>query len=115
MSHFLYDGPPTVAEMTGLRDLAVAAAEQAEYEGDFRIRERLIAQGRIKPAGKPDGLRATLIAQGQIWPADPREVAEVYRVKLTGARFAPTGNQAEDRPWFGDRTGFPLDEYGYEM
>lgn len=81
MSH-LYDGPPTVAEMAGLADVAVAAAEQAEHENDFHIRERLIAEGRIKPASKTEGLRAMLIAKGQILPADPAEVENARRPRL---------------------------------
>ena len=122
-----YNDAPTIAEIVGMQDLAAVAAEQV-YEDrislDARrasdaaahLRSQMIAQGRIRPATRPEALRSTLIAKGLILPADPREVAEVYRAKFTGAKFAPTGDVDADWPWFGrsSATGFPTDEYGYE-
>ena len=121
---YLTDAPPTVAEMTGLEDFAAMAAEQAYDDGlslaDRRdadaaahLRSQMIAQGRIRPA-RADATRPMLIAKGLILPADPRELAEVYRVKFTGIRFAPIGDAAADWPWFGrSKTDCAGDEFGY--
>lgn len=107
------DSPPTVAEITGLERLAAAAAEQLwreiEADADRRDREaadfqrqRLIAQGRIKPAHSAS--RAEMIATGRIKPADPAEIEQACRPKLAYATFAPTGDPAKDEPWFGKAT-----------
>lgn len=94
-----HDGPPTVAELTGLEAVAAAAAEMA-YDDDLaladrreddaaaHLRSQLIAQGRIRPASKGDATRAMLVAKGLILPADPAEVEQARKPRLAKVTLA---------------------------